>query len=150
MSKAEQAVDCFNNGFSCSQAIFSTYAVDFGIDRGIALKIASSFGAGMAGMGKTCGAVTGAFMLLGLKYGRMLPDDEEAKKTNYARVEEFVKIFLQAYGTLACSELLGFDISTPEGYRQAKAEELFSTRCPEIVRLAAEIVEDLIDPGCNK
>ena len=46
-TKPDQAVATFNNGFNCAQAVFSTYAEEFGIDRTIALKISCGFGAGM-------------------------------------------------------------------------------------------------------
>ena len=69
MSRVEQAVSCFQGGFNCSQAVLSTYAQDFGLDREAALKLAAGFGGGMGRMAGTCGAVTGAFMVLGLKHG---------------------------------------------------------------------------------
>jgi len=67
--KLEQAVNIFKEGSNCSQAVISVYAEDFGLSRKMALKIAQVFGAGMGQMAQTCGAVTGAFMVLGLKYG---------------------------------------------------------------------------------
>ena len=92
--KADQAVSCFKSGFSCSQAIFSTYGEQFGLDKHVALKISGTFGGGMAGMAETCGAVTGAFMVIGLKYGKIKPEDEESKRRAYALVKEFVKNFI--------------------------------------------------------
>lgn len=51
---------------NCAQAILSTYCEAFGLERNLALRLAQGFGGGMAHMGKTCGAVTGAYMVLGL------------------------------------------------------------------------------------
>ena len=59
MNKAKQAAYCFNNGFSCSQAILSTYGKELGMDRETALKVSGAFGGGMARMAETCGAVAG-------------------------------------------------------------------------------------------
>jgi len=69
MSRVEEAVSCFADGFSCSQSIVSTYGTEFGVDREKALKISTGFGGGMGRLGGTCGAVTGAIMVIGLKYG---------------------------------------------------------------------------------
>jgi C_GCAxxG_C_C family probable redox protein len=79
MNKVERAVYCFNQGFSCSQAVLSTYGPKFELDPELALKVSGAFGAGMGRMGETCGAVTGAFMVIGLKYGKTRVEDEETK-----------------------------------------------------------------------
>jgi C_GCAxxG_C_C family probable redox protein len=144
MDKVKESASCFKDGFSCSQAVFATYAVDMGMDREKALKIAQAFGGGMGGMGEMCGAVTGAFMVIGLKYGRTRADDDEAKFKTYALVQEFTKRFKARHGTIVCRELLGCDIGTPEGHRIAKEEKLFSTLCPKFVQDAAEIIEEIL------
>ena len=63
MSKVQQAVSLFNEGLLCSQALLSTYGPELGLDREIALKLATAFGGGMCRMGETCGAVARALML---------------------------------------------------------------------------------------
>src|SRR5271157_2593387 len=120
----ETAVACFKQGFSCSQAILSTFGEQFGLDQKTALKLAAGFGGGMGRMAGTCGAVTGAFMVLGLKYGAVSPDDRQAKELTYERVRMFAARFKERNGSLECRELLGCDISTPEGLQVFKDKEL--------------------------
>ena len=144
MKKIERAVAWFEEGFSCTQAILSTYGSDFGLDRDIALRVAGGFGGGMGRMGKTCGAVTGAFMVLGLKYGSADATDNDKKEKTYALVREFANQFSLRNGHIGCNELLGHDISTPDGRKEAQEKGLFSTLCPKLVRDAAEIVEQLL------
>jgi C_GCAxxG_C_C family probable redox protein len=144
VNRIEKAVSLFQEGFNCSQAVFSTYAVEMGMDRDIALKVAQAFGGGMGQMGETCGSVTGAFMVIGLKYGRTSVDDDEAKTKTYKLVKEFTEKFKARNGTIICRELLGCDIGTPEGQRIAKEKMLVSTLCPDFVRDAAEILEVIL------
>lgn len=144
MTKADDAVECFGKGYSCSQAVLSALGGQFGMDNEQAFRVAGAFGAGMGRMCETCGAVTGAFMVLGLKYGKVKVEDEPAKEKTYAKVQEFVKEFKARNGTIVCRELLGCDMSTPEGMQYAKANRLASTKCPKYVRDAAEIAERLI------
>ena len=144
MSKVDSAVAVFNRGYSCSQAILSTYGAQLGLERELALKIASAFGGGMGRMGKTCGAVTGALMVIGLKHGLVELPDQKAKETTYALVREFMKRFIARNGSVECKVLLGCDLSTPEGVRYAKDKNLVSTICPKLVQQAAEILEDLV------
>jgi C_GCAxxG_C_C family probable redox protein len=143
-SKVESAVSLYNEGFVCSQALLSTYGTRFGLNRDIALKVAAAFGGGMSRLGGTCGAVTGAFMLIGLKYGNIEPKDKEARRKTYEVAREFVSKFVSLHGSIHCTDLLGCDISTPEGWNVAKKKKLFETICPKYVRDTAEIVEQIL------
>jgi len=141
---ADTAEKRFKEGFSCSQAIFSAFAEEEGIGRETALRIASSFGGGMARMGDTCGAVTGGMMVLGLKFGRSVADDDEAKEKNYSLVHEFVERFNGKFEHSICRDLLGFEPGSPEGMQRFRDEPELEKRCGGFVREAAEILEELI------
>lgn len=144
MSKVESVVSMYREGFVCSQAMLSTYGTKFGLDREIALKVAAAFGGGMGRMGETCGAVTGAFMLIGLKYGNIKAKDKKARRKTYELVKEFVSRFESRHGSIKCKDLLGCDISTREGWNSAKKNKLFKTVCPKYVQDAAELVEQIL------
>jgi len=88
--------------------------------------------------------VTGAFLVLGLRYGAIQAADLQAKEKTYALVREFAARFQARNGSLICKELLGYDISTADGVRQVKARNLLETRCAKFVQDAAEILEDLL------
>ena len=139
MKNKELAVSRFKEGLSCSQAILLTYGEQLGIDQTMALKISASFGGGMARMGEVCGAVTGAFMVLGLKYAK----DKESKEKLYALVNEFAEKFKTRNGSILCKELLGCNIGTVAGMKAVKEKGLIDTLCPKLVRDAAEILEEI-------
>ena len=142
--KTEEAVKKFKKGFNCSQAVFSSYSKQFGLDGDVACKVATGFGGGMR-MAGTCGAVTGAFMVLGLKYGNSPEKDKNAKANTYEKIEDFTKRFNNRNASVACRELLGCDISTPDGMKQAQGKGLFSSLCPKLVQDAAEILEEMLN-----
>ena len=144
MDVGERAVSGFEEGFNCSQAVFSAWAAELGLDRETALRVATAFGGGMGHRGDTCGAVTGAFMAIGLKHGRLRADDEETRDLAYGLVERFVQEFEGRHGSIVCRELLGHDISTPEGMEQVSQNNLAATRCPGFVRDAAEILNEIL------
>jgi C_GCAxxG_C_C family probable redox protein len=120
------------------------YGDRFGLDRDTALRVAGAFGGGMARRGETCGAVTGAFMVIGLKYGKTKSDDDDAREKTYELVNEFVHRFQKQNGTILCRELLGHDLGTEEGREIIMEQNLIVTRCPEFVRAAGEILEDIL------
>lgn len=146
MSNTDLAVAHFEEGFSCSQAVLSAYAPALGLDRETALRIAGAFGGGMGRMGEVCGAVAGAMMVIGLKYGQTTVEDEQAKEKSYELAREFATRFrARNNGCIKCRELLGCEIDTPEGLRMAREKGLFTTLCPKFVYDAAKIVEQLLD-----
>ena len=143
-SKVKDAEACFSKGFNCCQAVLSAYGIDLGMEEEKALKIASGFGAGIAYMGDICGAVSGAFMVIGLKYGRSNVEDTASRDNTYELIKEFVRIFKQKNGSIKCNELLDTNVSTQEGLKKAFTENKFSTVCPKVVRDSAGIVEQLL------
>ena len=142
MSHADLALARFREGFSCSQSVLVAFAPDLGLDADVALRVAAAVGGGMGRTGATCGAVTGALMVLGLKYGATVPD-KAAKELTYAQAREFLARFGARYGATACSALLGADISTAEGYIALQEAGRFKTVCPELVASAAAILEEM-------
>lgn len=141
MSNVERAVACFEEGCSCAQAIFSTYAESFGIDRPTAMRLSAGFGGGMGRMAQTCGAVTGAFLVLGLQHGG---EDTAGRESAYQAVREFANRFAAQHGCLLCKDLVGCDISTPEGAQAMKQQNLRSRICTGLVRDAAELLETML------
>lgn len=144
MDRVQLARSFFKEGFSCSQAVLSAFTDLFNLDLNTSLKIAQPFGGGIAHRGETCGAVSGAFMVLGLRFGRTEAEDTQAREKTYETVKEFIKRFEKSQGTIICKDLLGKDLSTEMGWRQAEEEKLFETLCPKYVQNAVEILLELI------
>jgi C_GCAxxG_C_C family probable redox protein len=141
----DQASVNFEQGFSCSQSVLCAFAEEFNLDIDTSARIASAFGGGMGRTGRTCGAVSGALMVLGLKYGSASPADKAAKEHIYALTRRFLEEFAARQGSTDCLGLLGCDLASPEGLLQAHEQGLFKTRCPQYVRDAAQITAKLLE-----
>jgi C_GCAxxG_C_C family probable redox protein len=132
-----------NRQMNCAQSVFSTFAEELGVNKKQALSIAQGFGGGMYVNG-VCGAVTGAYMALGLAN----PVPEKDPRQNYektkALISEFNRKFKELHGAIACTELLGHNLSKPNELARARESGVFTTKCPDFVRDAARIVEELI------
>jgi C_GCAxxG_C_C family probable redox protein len=124
--------------------VLSSFGEELGLERELALRVAGAFGGGMARMGETCGAVTGALMAIGLKYGMTQAKDEAAREKTYKLAQEFAKRFKDRHNSLVCRELLGYDLSTSEGRKAAHDKGLFTTLCPQLVRDAVEILDQML------
>ena len=138
ISKSKKVDERFSN-FNCAQTVFSLFASDLGIDEKTALKISSGFGGGMT-CAKTCGAVTGSYMVIGMKHGHSTSNPDEKANTKL-QVQKFNKIFMEKHDSLICKKLLGYDISTTEGLNSAHEKNLFQTKCPGFIKTACNILE---------
>jgi C_GCAxxG_C_C family probable redox protein len=144
MSNSGNAVNAFQSGLHCAQAILSTYSGQLGLDQGTALKIAAGFGAGMARMQNTCGAVTGAVMVMGLKMIDKNTSREMLRDTFYSSIQEFFRRFREKNGTTECRDLLNCDLKTPEGQKVFHDNKLSVTVCEKCVRDAADLLDEML------
>lgn len=141
---AERAVDYYSRNFNCTQGVFTTYAIEHGIDEKLALKLATNFGGG-ARKGEMCGAVSGALMVLGLLYGHSESDDLDTKAKAYVMAEEYMNRFIKKNGSVVCRELLGYDLSKPEEKAVILEKNLFHTMCPNLICSAVEILDEFLE-----
>ena len=139
MSSTIKKVDKRFSEVNCAQTVFSLFAKDLGIDGKVAMKIASGFGGGMA-CAETCGAVTGAYMVIGMKHGHA-NSDPEAKAATKLKIQEFNEKFKVEHGSLICKKLTGYDISKPEEAAATNEAGVFRTKCPVFIKTACAILE---------
>ena len=144
MTKSDVALASFNQGFTCSSAVFSSFADELGLEEKTAWKIACGFGAGISRTGNICGAVSGAIMVIGLKYGKAEQGDDAATDKTRALTRDFIREFTQKNGSVNCTELLGYNLRNQDEYEAAARAKLFRTKCPLLVRDAAVILEKIL------
>ena len=145
MDHGKTAEELFRKGYNCSQSVLMAFGDITGFDDDTATRLASSFGGGIGRMREVCGAVSGAAMVLGLVKGYSDPDDREAKKAHYALVRTFADRFKELNGSVICRELLSGVQTSTGGDPEARTAEYYKKRpCPELVRQAAEILDELL------
>ena len=144
-TKSSLAVQTFANSFNCSQSVFSVFAPDFGISRDLSLRLASPLGAGIARRQETCGAVTGAILAIGLKYGKGENGTDEDKKKAFDISKKFISAFEAEFGSIECLKLLDNNyMDTEQGAAAIAASDMFRTRCANYVKYAVEKTEELM------
>ncbi len=141
MERSEQAKEHFLSGYNCAQSVVLSFADDLKYSKELALKISAGFGGGMGKQQETCGAVTGAIMVLGLLKGEDVNNNDELKAEAYSSVKELSRQFTAAYKTTSCRELIACDLNTPEGSAKFKEEKLMENVCAGCVAKAVQIVE---------
>ncbi len=146
MDHAEKARELFLEGYNCSQAVFLAYNDLTGLAHPAGARLASSFGGGMGRMREVCGAVSGAFMVLGMLRGYDDPDNADAKAAHYAMLQDFGDEFRKDHGSIICRDLLKDVKTSPGGKPQPRTKEFYESRpCLRCVTDAARMVDEFLE-----
>lgn len=139
------AKELFKKGYNCSQSVFAAFCDETGLDFDTALKISSSFGGGMGRLREVCGAVSGMFMVVGLKCGYTDPVDKNSKAEHYELIQALAKQFQAENKSIICRELLGLSVKNDNPLPEDRTESYYKKRsCAEIVEYAAKILDEYI------
>jgi C_GCAxxG_C_C family probable redox protein len=141
---SEAALALFAEGYSCAQSAFAACAQPFGLPKETAIKIAQAFGGGIGGSGSVCGAVTGALMALGFSCSAKDGQDLETKMHAKHLTQDFLQRFSSQHGSLLCRELIGQDLTTPEGLNRAIESGVFQKICPGLVRDGVQTLQAVL------
>lgn len=142
-SRREQAVEAFLEGSNCAQAVFSTYADLFGIDRQTAMNLTNSMGGGISRLREVCGTVSAIALLTGLAEGNVDPGDLKAREKVYQRTRDLLAEFEAENGSLICRELLGILGRDKSARPSERTPEYYQKRpCAKFVACAARIIEE--------
>ena len=134
MTRAEKAETLFTDGCNCSQAVFTAFADEFGLDEELAKRISCGLGGGVGRMREVCGAVSAAAMVIGMRLG---PDKMKA----YPAIQDFCAKFKAEAGSIVCRDLLEGTGTTTGGAPEARTPEYYRKRpCVELVKLAAALI----------
>ena len=143
-NKRERAIVYFAAKMHCSQSVLAAFSEECGISEEQAFRLGSCFGSGMR-KGEVCGACTGALMVLGFMYGETHLGNKEERELSNRINDLMMSRFKEENGSYICNDLLGCDISTPEGRQKARNEGLFTEFCPKMVASAVDILEEIIE-----
>ena len=145
MNRSEKALSYFDNKFNCSQSVLTVFAQELGLTEDESLRVATAFGGGIGRQQLTCGAVTGAAMALGLKYGKGLNDSDDKKQQTYDKTIELFKEFTRLNGSTDCRKLLNnLDMRDETEYNTIKEQNLFHTNCRKYVADAVQLAERIL------
>ena len=138
------AIQSFRSGMNCAQSVVTAYADRLKFDPDLAASLSCGFGGGMGRLQQTCGALTGAFMVLGIHNSRLFSDRVELKNRTYTQVREINEKFAQSQGATDCRSLLGCDLQTDEGMQYHKDTQQSKTICEKCIAASIEILDEIV------
>ena len=140
--KSEKAANVFNSGFNCAQSVLSSFIEETGLNRDMALRITAGLGGGMGRMQHTCGAVTGACLVIGALCGSEDAGNEESREKTIGLTRKFLSAFTDKHGSVNCKELIGYDLNSEEELMEAGENKVFETKCAAFVKTAVALLEN--------
>jgi len=141
-SKAEIALRKFEEGYHCAQSVAYAFADEMNIDKNVLMTISTGFGVGFGRKQEVCGAVSGAVVILGAKYGRKENEPIDKTEKTYSEVQKFINEFVKEKGSIKCWDLLsGCNLQTEEGQKLFKDKKLKHDVCNGCIKLACNILQ---------
>lgn len=132
MDKKEVAIAYHDRKFNCCQAVACAFAKEAGVDEALLFRMGEGFGLGMGGMEGTCGALSGAILLAGLKNSDGDVNDPKTKASTYQLSKELLNRFREKTGSTVCKELKGVETGN------------MLCSCPDCIRYGVEVVQEVL------
>ena len=150
-ASVERAKELFLQGYSCSQAVVGAFCDQVGMDFETAMRLAAPFGGGVGRMRQVCGAVSGAFILAGLKYGYTDPNGREEKAAHYKLIQDMAAAFTAEKGSIICKDLLQLQQTQKQTHiPDERTAQYYKERpCVYMVEQAAIIAEKVLNGSFN-
>lgn len=140
----EKAIYSFYNGMNCAQSVLTAYADHLNFDPDLALSVSAGFGGGIGKMQKTCGAVTGSFMVLGISNSKRYVENIDARNATNEMIQKFTVDFTTLHGSLDCKALLNCDFTTEEGEKRFVDEDMKKNICSKCISDSIKLIEEIV------
>ena len=137
--------DFAEQDFLCSEAVLMALAKHQNVKSDLIPRIATGFGAGIGRAGEVCGALAGAIMGLGIRFGRSKVEEEESDERPHAFAQTMVNLFITRYGHTRCCDLIGLNLAKEQDRQKYYAQELWKTKCRDFVQTTAGLAYDLLE-----
>jgi len=137
-----EALEMFESGCNCSQSVLGAFCEELGLSKETAFKLACPFGGGLGGYGNICGALTGAMMVVGLKYGATGGNDLDAKRFSNEKTRQLIEDFNKKHGSCNCNDLIGFDRSNLSAAELMEKNPIFHSACPKFLETVIVFLEE--------
>ena len=125
--RKQEAKAYHEKGFNCAQSVALPFCEELGMSKQAAMRALEGFGAGMGDREQTCGALSGAVFVAGLKHSDGNLEAPASKSATYAVCGKTCQAFTEKCGSTVCKEI---------------KEKAYLT-CGECISLGVELAEEI-------
>ncbi len=112
-ARIDKSIELHSKGYNCAQAVACAFCDKTPFSEDLIFRMTEGLGRGMGGMDATCGAISAACVLSGLKNSTANLDAPDSKQDSYSDSQFCITAFKEKNGSLICRELTGEDTGTP-------------------------------------
>ena len=142
MNKGEIALNLFNNGYNCAQAVVLAFKEELNLDEKTLKALSSSFGGGISRLREVCGCISAMAMVMGLLYGDYDINDVIQKGNHYALIQKLALKFKEEFKSINCAELLNKTKQIESPLPSVRNEFYYANRpCGKYIKYMAELIE---------
>ena len=142
MDKAKKAVELFESGYNCSQAIVLAFEDYLNVDRKTLQSLSSSFGGGISRLREVGGCVSGMAIVMGIIHGDYDVNDNDQKAKHYELIQKLALKFKEKTNSINCAELLNKVKEVENPTPEIRSKEYYEKRpCSKYIKIMAEIIE---------
>ena len=141
MNRKEKALKLYQSGYNCAQSIVGAFEDLLEKRTNTMIDMATGFGGGMGRLQQTCGAVSGAFMVMSSLYNQ---SEKSSKEQLNHDIQYFARTFNHIHGDLNCKNLIEYNLNDPEEHELAKRNRIFEKKCTQFIETSVELVEDIL------
>lgn len=146
MDYSKKAVELFNKGYNCSQAIVLAFKDILNIDEESLKSLSSSFGGGVSRLREICGCVSGMSIVLGLLYGNYDVNNNELKSKHYALIQKLSLKFKDEMKSYICADLLNLNRKPSSPIAEVRSKIYYETRpCGKYIAYMAKLIQKEIE-----
>lgn len=131
-TRVNTTIEKHDIGYNCAQSVACTYCDLVGMDEQTMFRLTEGLGAGMGNKEGTCGAVSAACILAGMKHSTGNLEHPNSKMDTYKIAAQIMDEFAKMNGSVVCKDLKGMETGKP------------LRSCPDCIRDAAALVEKIL------
>ena len=146
MNRKEKATELYKSDYNCAQSVVKAFEDYLGTKTQTLVDMAKGFGGGMGRLQLTCGALTGAFMVMSSLYKNSTPEDKNQLTKD---IQEIASRFNEVHGDLNCKALIKYDLNDEKEHQKAKDEKVFEEKCTKFIETSVELVDEFIEKSKN-
>lgn len=143
-NRNEVAIKSFQDGLNCAQSVLTSFKDEINLSESDLLKISAGFGGGIGKLQKTCGAVTGAVIAIGMIDENLVATNRDSRDKLNHKIQEFNSQFKKIHKTSECRTLLGIDLISDDGAGQFEDQGLGELVCEKCIADSVNIVESIM------
>lgn len=128
-------------GYCCGESVLKAVCAALGTDNDLIPDIALGFGGGLGLQGHACGSLCGAVMAVAIGMAQKVPEHGARMMPTFEAAGRVCTAFAERAGATACRDLIGLDLTTPDGFA-ALVEREKAAKCLGFVKEAVRCAAD--------